>query len=104
VISRRLALLPAVALAASVVLAAGASHDVTIAGLKFTPAQVTVQRGDTVTWKNTDVVPHTATAKGKFDSGTIAPGKSYSRKMDQPGEFDYICTVHPNMQGKVTVK
>jgi plastocyanin len=50
------------------------------------------------------VVPHTATAKGKFDSGTIAPGKSYSRRMDQPGEFDYICTVHPNMRAKVTVK
>jgi len=93
----------AAALAATAVLAAS-THDVTIAGLKFAPVQLTVQRGDTVTWKNNDVVPHSATSQGKFDSGTIAPGKSYSRRMDQPGEFDYICTVHPNMQGKLTVK
>jgi plastocyanin len=91
------------ALASTAALAAS-THEVILAGLKFAPAELTVQRGDTVTWKNTDVVPHTATAKGKFDSGTIAPGKSYSRRMDQPGEFDYICTVHPNMRAKVTVK
>jgi plastocyanin len=57
-----------------------------------------------VTWSNHDIVPHTATAQGKFDSGNIAPGKSFSRKLEQPGEFDYICTYHPGMKGKVTVK
>jgi plastocyanin len=102
VIVARIAMLAALFTATAVL--AASTHEVTLAGLKFQPAQLTVQRGDTVTWKNTDVVPHTATAKGKFDSGTIAPGKSYSRKMDQAGEFDYICTVHPNMQAKLTVK
>ena len=93
----------ALALASAAALAAS-THEVAISGLKFAQSRITVQRGDTVTWKNTDVVPHSVTAKGKFDSGIIAPGKSYSHKMDQPGVFDYICTVHPNMQGEVTVK
>jgi plastocyanin len=105
VIAARFALAAAaLALAAAAVLAAGAPHEVTIAGLKFAPAQLMVHRGDTVTWKNTDVVPHTATAQGKFDSGRIAPGQSYSRTMNQAGEFDYICTVHPDMHGKVIVQ
>ncbi|HUR89354.1 MAG TPA: cupredoxin family copper-binding protein [Ramlibacter sp.] len=97
-------MLPAVALAITSALAASAPHEVRISGMKFAPAQLSVQRGDTVTWKNADLVPHTATAKGKFDSGNIGPGQSYSRKMEQPGEFDYICTYHPGMQGKLTVK
>ena len=92
------------ALALTATLALAASHDVKIEGMKFQAATLTVQRGDTVTWKNSDAVPHTATAKGKFDSGAIAPGKSYSRKMDEAGEFDYVCSFHPGMQGKLIVK
>jgi plastocyanin len=72
--------------------------------MQFSPTALTVRRGDTVTWRNNDLVPHTATAQGRFDSGAIAPGKTFSRKMDQAGEFDYICTYHPGMKGKVTVK
>jgi plastocyanin len=95
---------PAAALAVAAALAASAPHEVKIEGMQFKPAALTVQRGDTVTWRNGDVVPHTATAKGKFDSGNIGAGQSFSRKMDQPGEFDYVCTYHPGMKGKVTVK
>jgi plastocyanin len=57
-----------------------------------------------LTWKNSDSFPHTATAAGKFDTGPIAPGKSVSKKMDQAGEFDYVCSIHPTMKGKVVVK
>jgi plastocyanin len=77
---------------------------VNLEGMMFKPATLTVQRGSTVTWNNKDLVPHTATAAGKFDSGNIAPGKSFSRKMDQPGQFDYICTYHPGMKGQVVVQ
>jgi len=83
---------------------AASSHEVKIAGMQFVPPTIQVQRGDTVTWRNADVVPHTATAAGKFDSGAIAPGKTFSRKMDQPGPYDYICTYHPGMKARIEVK
>jgi plastocyanin len=94
----------AAAVAATLALAAGASHEVTIEGMQFQPASLTVERGDTVTWKNADMVPHTATAKGQFDSGYIGPGKSYSRRMEQAGEFDYVCKYHPGMHAKLVVR
>jgi plastocyanin len=100
----RAALAPALSLVFAAALAASAPHEVKMDSIQFSPASLTVQRGDTVTWRNTDPVPHTATAKGKFDSGNIAPGKSWSHRMDLPGEFDYICSYHPGMKGKVTVK
>lgn len=83
---------------------AAANPEIKIEGMKFAPATITVQKGDTVTWRNADTVPHTATAAGKFDAGTIAPGKTVSKKMDTAGEFDYVCSFHPNMKGKLVVK
>jgi len=93
----------ALALAASAALAAS-THEVKIEGMQFSPATVAVQHGDTVTWRNNDLVPHTATAAGQFDSGNIAPGKAWSRKMDRPGGYDYICSYHPGMKGRIEVK
>jgi plastocyanin len=101
---RALLVLPAGALVLGFALAASAPAGITIDGMKFAPATVTVQRGDSVTWTNKDAVPHTATAAGKFDSGNIAPGKSFTRRMEQPGQFDYVCTYHPGMKGQVVVK
>lgn len=103
-IARSLVVLTLCGVVAAVASAAAAPHPVAIEGMQFKPASVNVGRGDTVTWTNKDVVPHTATAAGKFDSGNIAPGKSFSRKMELPGEFDYVCTYHPGMKGKVVVR
>jgi plastocyanin len=94
----------AAALVAPALLVFAATQEVKISGSKFGPAAITVAKGDTVTWTNSDAVPHTATAAGKFDAGTIAPGKSVSKKMDQAGEFDYVCSFHPGMKGKLVVK
>lgn len=101
---RALLALPAGAFVAAIALAAAAPQAVTIEDMQFKPASVNVSRGDTVTWTNKDIVPHTATAAGAFDSGNIAPGQSFSRRMEKPGEFDYVCTYHPGMKGKVVVK
>lgn len=95
------------ALAASLVATgaalAASTHDVKIEGMQFAPATLQIRRGDTVTWRNDDLVPHTATADGKFDSGNIAPGNTYSRKLDKPGAYDYICRYHPGMKGRIKV-
>ena len=51
---------------------------VTIENMKFTPAVVTVLQGDTVEFKNADLVPHNVTERNarRFDSGTISPNAS----------------------------
>ena len=81
-----------------------ATHTVKIEGMQFVPATLTVKKGDRIVWQNKDVVPHTATAKGSFDSGSIAPDKSWSHAMAKAGSYDYVCTFHPGMKATVVVK
>lgn len=81
-----------------------ATHEVTIEGMKFEPAVVTVRTGDTVVWHNKDLVPHTATATGAFDSKEIAAGKQWTWTARKRGRHAYVCTYHPGMQGTVVVQ
>ncbi len=83
---------------------AAASTGVTIKNFQFTPGTSSVHVGDTITWTNRDIAPHTATAKdGSFDTGTINKNKSGSHTFTKAGTFPYICSIHPNMKGTVTV-
>jgi plastocyanin len=84
--------------------AASATQTVTIDGLKYDPDPLTVNRGDTIVWVNKDPFPHTVTAKGAFDSHEIAAGKSWKYIATKAGEYSYVCTLHPNMQGTLTVR
>ena len=57
--------------------ALAADHAVSIAGSSYSPANVTVAVGDTVTWTNSDQISHTATADGgSFDTGPLGNGAS----------------------------
>ena len=94
----------ALALVATGAALAASTHEVKMEAIQFSPATLSVQRGETVSWRNNDVVPHTVTAAGKFDSGNVAPGKTFSKKMDRPGAYDYICSYHPGMKGRIDVK
>jgi plastocyanin len=94
----------AIALVATSAAMAASTHEVKIEGMQFSPATITVKRGETVTWRNNDVVPHTATAAGRFDSGAIPPGKTFSKKMARAGVYDYVCIYHPGMKGRIEVK
>jgi plastocyanin len=80
------------------------THTVVIDGMQFQPAQLVLKRGDTVVWRNKDLVPHTATAAGGFDSGLIESGKQWSWTVRGDGRIDYICTYHPGMKGSLTVR
>lgn len=92
-------------LAVALPLAAGAAtHTVTIEGMQFVPATLGVKKGDRVVWKNKDVVPHTATAKGGFDSRSIAAGKSWSHVARKPGRHEYVCSFHPGMKATLVVQ
>lgn len=77
---------------------------VSIEDYKFSPANIVISKGTKVTWTNKDSSMHTATASGKFDSGDLDMGESYSFTFEEAGTFDYICTPHPYMVGKITVQ
>jgi amicyanin len=84
--------------------ARGATHAVAIADFAFGPATLTITVGDTVTWTNEDAVVHTATSvNGAFDSGDLEQGASYSLTFTTPGTYDYLCTPHPSMTGRIVV-
>ncbi len=76
--------------------------------IKYVPADATVPVGSTVTWTNSDAVAHTVTKESgpgpDFDSGTIAAGKTYEETFPEPGEIAYVCTIHPNQTGTLTVE
>jgi plastocyanin len=84
-----------------------ASATVQIDNFNFTPKELTIKPGTTVTWVNNDDVPHTATAEGDtplFDSKALDTDDKYSFTFTQPGTYHYYCKVHPHMRGTIIVK
>lgn len=78
---------------------------IVIKDFAFSPSNVTVEPGTTVTWVNKDESPHTVTGKGKvFRSTALDTNDRFSYRFAQPGEFTYYCTLHPMMVGKIIVK
>ena len=84
---------------------AARTHTVVMEGMKFSPATLRIQPGDTIVFKNNDLVPHTATAKqrGVFDSGLIKPGESWTFVPEFHARVPYMCTFHPMMEGRIEV-
>jgi plastocyanin len=84
---------------------AGGAVQVAMKDIQFTPQKVTVKVGQTVRWTNEDSVVHDvrATTGGTLKSDLFAKGKSYEYKAAKPGTIAYICTIHPGMQGTLTV-
>jgi len=84
-----------------------AAVNVKIDNFTFQPKELEIAVGTTVTWKNADDVPHTATSKGKpqlFDSGALDTDDKFSFTFSKPGKYTYYCKVHPHMTGVVIVK
>ena len=94
------------------------SPTVTIKLIAFTPTDVQVAAGGTVTWRQDDVASHTvtsgrveqnggtATAKpdGRFDSKNITKGQTFQFSFAEPGAYPFFCAIHPaTMTGVVTV-
>lgn len=85
--------------------AAATTHTVTIENMKFNPAMLSVHRGDRIVWVNKDLFPHTVTSDNNgFDSGSIAPGASWTYDMKATGTLSYTCAFHPSMKGSMEVK
>jgi plastocyanin len=83
---------------------AGAPTSLTIADFAFAPEALTVAKGTTVTWTNSDPFDHSVVADDKsFSSENLADGATFQFTFDRPGQFTYICGIHPSMSGTVTV-
>jgi plastocyanin len=87
------------------------SEEVAMIGTQFRPSAVTVAKGGKVEWGNADSVGHDVTKTSgpgpdfsSGESGGMAQGDTFSQTFDTPGKIDYVCTVHANMKGTVTVR
>lgn len=69
----------------------------------FTPRDLTVALGDTVTWRNADIVRHNAVLPDRFDTGDLRRGEAFDWVPADTGRYAYRCTIHQRMRGVVTV-
>lgn len=84
---------------------APAAQVVHIGNFTFNQSAVTVHPGTTVTWVNDDDIPHTVTATNMtFKSKVLDTGERFSFTFAKAGQFDYFCSLHPHMTGRVIVK
>jgi plastocyanin len=77
---------------------------VTIDNFTFSPAEVKVKVGDTVTWTNHDDIPHTVVSAGKFRSKTMDTDNAFSFTFTSAGDYKYFCSLHPHMTGMIKVE
>jgi plastocyanin len=84
---------------------AAASVAVKIDNFVFGPQTITVPVGATVTWTNSDDIPHTAVSSdGVFKSKVLDTDDKFSYTFTKPGTYAYYCTIHPKMTGQVVVR
>ena len=82
--------------------AAGA---IKIDNFSFPPTTVTVPAGTTVTWTNSDDIPHTVVHDDKaFKSKVLDTDEKFSYTFTKPGTYPYFCSIHPKMTGKIVVQ
>jgi plastocyanin len=90
----------------------GGDTKVSMENVQFSPKDLTVKAGQTVTFTNNDSVPHdvhkTSGPGGDFasgDTGGMQKGDTFEVKLDKPGKYEYVCELHqPGMSGTITVK
>lgn len=74
---------------------AAASEHIHIVDFDYDPDPATVAVGTTVDWDNHDAAPHTVTDRDDaFDSGNMDEGDTFQWTFDDPGIYEYFCTIH----------
>lgn len=79
---------------------------VTLNAASFSPANVTIDVGQTVRWVNGQPITHTITPDGHSEWNEVTvtnDGDTFEHTFDNTGAFDYLCTFHSGMVGTVTV-
>lgn len=78
--------------------AAQPTHVIVQKGRRFTPAEITINRGDTLTFTNEDEFIHQMYADGAFDSDEKNPGEKLVQPFTRSGTFEVHCHIHPKMR------
>ena len=98
-------------LAAALILACGgaafaadSAHTIAQSGRAFHPGEVTINRGEALTFTNNDQFIHQIYVTGLFDSEEKAPGENLTESFPQAGTFEVRCHIHPKMKLMVRVK
>lgn len=79
------------------------TNSVIIKDYAFNPANIRIKKGDTVTWKNEDIIAHKIKSD-TFGSNDMVNGTTYQYKFENTGTFNYICSIHPSMKGMIIVE
>jgi len=80
-------------------------NTIVIDNFSFTPMELTISRGTQVTWINRDDVPHTVVSvEKKFKSKALDTDEEFSFTFEEAGTYEYFCSVHPKMTGRIIVK
>jgi plastocyanin len=90
----------------------GGGAQVGMENVQFTPKDLTVKPGESITFTNDEAVPHdvhkTSGPGEDFssgDTGGMQQGDTFKLTLDKPGKYEYVCKVHaPGMAGSITVK
>jgi plastocyanin len=79
---------------------------ISIDNFTFSPQQLTVKAGTTVTWTNKDDIPHGIAATGNTfkRSAAMDTDDNYSFTFTTPGTYQYFCYIHPHMTGMIVVE
>lgn len=79
---------------------------VQMVGIAFQPAMLTVPVGTTIVWVNAEPVVHTIAHQDltTFSSPVLNQGETFRYTFTRPGEYPYLCTIHPDMVGSITVR
>jgi plastocyanin len=79
---------------------------VQIVDFTFSPRELTVARGEVVTWRNDDPYAHwvVSTTPDVLDTGELSQAQMYSKTFSQAGTYDYYCNIHNYMKASVTVQ
>jgi plastocyanin len=78
---------------------------VRIDNFNYSPPTLVVVPGTTVTWTNADDDVHTVVEKDrKFKSAALDTNDTFSQTFSETGEYEYFCSLHPRMTGKIVVK
>ena len=79
-------------------------RSITIDNFSFAPHDTTIPAGAAVTWTNKDDVPHNIVSTARlFRSPVIDTDGQFTHQFDKPGAYEYYCSLHPKMTGRVVV-
>ena len=73
--------------------------------LRFDPEEITVEKGQKITWVNNESIQHNVVAEkgADFESELLDQDQTFEFTPEDEGTIEYVCTLHPGMDGKVTV-